>query len=137
VAGRLAFLHPQLACARCHAVRGRGGHIGPDLTHVGASADRARLVDSILNPSEEVSPEFQAYTVVMKDGQTLVGSQFHFRNGGERASLRLVDGRDVVVDLDDVASHEASDTSFMPQGLENAMTVEELRDLVAYLATLR
>ena len=39
-------------------------------------------------------------------------------------------------EADEVKDYEASPYSLMPQGLENTMTVSELRDLVAYLSSL-
>jgi putative membrane-bound dehydrogenase-like protein len=135
-AGRVVFANPQIACTRCHAVDGRGGAIGPDLSHLASSVDRARMLDSILEPSAEVSPEYQTYAVRKKSGEELIGSQWHLR-GDDRATLRLVDGTWVTFTLGDLASYGPSEGSFMPQGLEQAMTVSELRDLLAYLSTRR
>jgi hypothetical protein len=135
-AGRLLFGLPRLSCTRCHSIDGRGGRLGPDLSHAAASMGRARIVDSILDPSAEVSPEFQAYAVTMRTGEEFLGSQLHL-HGNDEISLRLVDGRDTTLRLDDVSSWGAADASFMPQGLEAGMTVEEFRDLVAYLSSRR
>lgn len=134
--GRHLFYHPLLACSRCHSVGGRGGHIGPNLSHVGSSMDRARLLDSLLNPSAEISPEFQAYAVVKKTGETLTGVQFHFRSPTS-ASMHMADGTDIELRLSEVESYGAMDASLMPQGLEFAMTADEMRDLLAFLESLR
>src|SRR3712207_8653908 len=62
---------------------------GPDLSAIGRSATRAQLLRSILEPSAEVAPEFQAYLVEKDDGRVLSGLQFHFRGTGDRKSTRL------------------------------------------------
>lgn len=130
------FFHPLTACSRCHSVGARGGHIGPNLSHVGSSMDRPRLLDSILNPSAEVSPEFQSYAVVKKGGETITGVQFHFRSP-KTASMHLADGSNIELRLNELESYGAMDASLMPQGLEYTMTVDELRDLLAFLESLR
>ena len=43
-------------CAKCHTVNGRGGRIGPDLSTIGRSLSREKLIDSILEPSKEIAP---------------------------------------------------------------------------------
>jgi putative membrane-bound dehydrogenase-like protein len=51
-AGRRTFFHVNSAgCYKCHAVGGRGGQVGPDLTVIARTMDRQKLIDSILEPS--------------------------------------------------------------------------------------
>src|SRR5437867_1156751 len=38
-------------CSSCHIVRGRGGRLGPELTHVGSARSRAYLIASICEPN--------------------------------------------------------------------------------------
>jgi hypothetical protein len=109
--------------------------VGPDLSHVGTSIDRIRILRAILAPSEDVSPEYQAYTVLRRDGELLTGTQLHLHSSS--LSLQLADGAHASVPLTDVASYEAARTSLMPAGLAAALTPRELADLVAYLATRR
>lgn len=59
--GRDVFLHHEAAqCARCHTVRGEEavGIAGPELTAAGARADRAVLVQSLVEPNAVVTPGF-------------------------------------------------------------------------------
>jgi len=39
-------------CATCHMVKGRGGHLGPDLSRVGAARSVAYLTESIRKPDK-------------------------------------------------------------------------------------
>lgn len=59
--GREVFLHHEAAqCVRCHTVRGEEaiGTAGPELTAVGARADRSTLVQSIVEPNAVVAEGF-------------------------------------------------------------------------------
>jgi len=134
--GRRVFRDPAVACVRCHAVGGRGGPVGPDLGQVARSKTREELARSILRPSRDVSPEYQGYKVLTKAGEVLTGTQFHYR-GANEATMILVDGREIRLRLSDVERHEATETSLMPDGLADRLTVVSFRDLVAYLASLR
>ena len=120
----------------CHRVEGRGGTIGPDLTALGRSATREQLIRSILEPSAEIAPEYQGYLVATVDGQLLTGLQFHFRSGGQAASLLLQDGREVRFPLDELEQYGPMRESIMPEDLERQLTVEDFRDLLAYLQSL-
>ena len=49
--GMLIFSHPNgPGCIKCHRLEGRGGLIGPDLSHVGSTFSTDKLVTSILDP---------------------------------------------------------------------------------------
>lgn len=37
-------------CSACHSINGQGGHIGPDLTHVGSKKDEAWLRKQVDDP---------------------------------------------------------------------------------------
>jgi mono/diheme cytochrome c family protein len=45
-----ALLEGKLPCLGCHALNGRGGRIGPDLSGVGARLDPARIRAQIMQP---------------------------------------------------------------------------------------
>jgi hypothetical protein len=131
VAGRRVFFDRRVSCAKCHRVAGRGGAIGPELTGVSASKTREKILDSLLHPSREASPDYQGYVVVMQDGRMLTGTQFHFR--GESAELLTVEGIWMRFPLSETEEYGPLDTSLMPENLVQAMSVSELRDLLAFL----
>ncbi|MEZ6047183.1 MAG: hypothetical protein R3C11_16705 [Planctomycetaceae bacterium] len=56
-AGRRLFHHPRLAsCTSCHRHAGKGNTVGPDLSSVNGRKEKAWLLESILQPSREMSP---------------------------------------------------------------------------------
>jgi putative membrane-bound dehydrogenase-like protein len=122
-------------CNACHQVNGRGGRVGPDLTLIGHTSSRDRIIASILQPSQEIAPEYQSWLLVTKDGKTLTGQRLQKAGddgvedyadpAGEKFSLRT----------DEIESREASTKSIMPDGLEQSVSIADLRDLVTFLTS--
>ena len=72
--GERVFFHSKgPGCYRCHQVDGRGGRMGPDLSRLAKGMDRRRLVQSILQPSLEIAPQFVAWSVARTDGTGFTG----------------------------------------------------------------
>jgi mono/diheme cytochrome c family protein len=53
-------LMAQFACDACHMVNGEGGDLGPNLSKIGASRDRAYLRRAILVPNADIAEGFEA-----------------------------------------------------------------------------
>lgn len=134
-AGRRIFFQPRLGhCARCHRVDGRGADIGPDLSGIGRS-ERRQLVESLLQPSANVAPHYQVWSLVLQDGKVRTGMLVktyldEYTYVDPQGNLFTVTTRDVQETL-------SLATSIMPDGLADLFTDQELRDLLAYLASLR
>lgn len=134
-AGRRAFFSAQVGCAKCHTIDNRGGKLGPDLSHVGQSRDRAKLVHAIVRPSDEYSIDYQAWYVKTTDGQTHLGLQLDLKDRGD-IELFTTEGKTVHFDGPRIAAYGALEQSLMPDGLDAAMSVGDFRDLVAFLEAL-
>lgn len=133
-AGERVFFHARVGqCAKCHEFAGRGERVGPDLSTIGRSSMRERLVQSIVDPSREIAPQFTNYVIRMKDGQTLTGMHVGDEVDGR---MRFVDstGRTFHVHPNEIEHRQPSDKSIMPDGLADHLTPQELRDLLAFLA---
>ena len=130
-AGRRVFFDSRTLCSKCHRMNGRGGRVGPDLSRIATAKTREQIIRSILHPSEERSPDYQGYKVLMVDGTVYQGTQFHYR--GESADLRTTDGKWVRFKLEDAEDYRPLEVSLMPDDLHQLMSVEEFRDLIAYL----
>ena len=135
-AGRRLFYHLKgPGCASCHTVDGRGGKIGPDLSTIGRSLSRDKLIDSILDPSREIAPQFVTWGMETKDGKTHSG-MIVFENEGN-LTLGMTDGKTLELKTIDVLDRRPQEKSIMPEKLAERMTVQEFRDLLAYLTSLR
>ena len=130
---RLFFSSVGPRCGVCHQHGGRGGRIGPDLTLVGRQQSRERIVASILRPSEEVAPRYQPWTLVTDDGRSVTG--FKMPQGGDNGSETFSDGAGELFTLraSEIESRHMSTQSIMPAGLETTMSLDDLRDVVAFL----
>jgi putative heme-binding domain-containing protein len=104
--------------------------LGPDLTNVGRSKTRAAILDSILRPSDEISPEYQGWYVRTADGQIHTGRQIDVGNRGT-AELYVQSGE--FITLEGIEEYGPMPRSLMPDGLETNLTVDDMRDLVAFL----
>jgi len=136
--GRRIFFHSRVAlCSSCHRHSGRGVLVGPDLSAVADRGDPAWLLQSILQPSREVAPQFFPVSLGLKDGNEFVG--FLLRKGGQSGKefYRDVAGREQGFLKDDIVHRRELRTSVMPEGLAASLTDEELRDLLAFLMPAR
>lgn len=133
--GREVYFREDAACASCHQVRGKGTDFGPDLSEIGSKFGKEALYDAILEPSAGISFGFEAW-------------QIHFKNGDEAFGLIVSETDDEIAlktqggilsryPKAQIHSREKRNTSIMPQGLQAALTPQELVDLVEFLASLK
>lgn len=133
--GREIFLQPQLACMACHRVGDAGGVIGPSLNGVGAGLPLDQIVESILWPDRQIKEGFQAVAFTTRSGAAITG--YIEREGDDMVWYRNTTTPWILpLAKKDIASREAIPT-LMPAGLTHSLKEEELRDLAAYLASLK
>jgi putative heme-binding domain-containing protein len=132
VRGKELFLGDRARCAQCHAIRGQGGRIGPDLTEIGRKS-RAEIYRGIAAPSAAIEPDYASYTVATKDGRVLVGL---VRSQGADAILVTdTNAQATRVPRAQIQQIRPSATSIMPVGLAATLGDTAIRDLVAFLAS--
>lgn len=129
--GRRVFYSIQSACSSCHAVEGRGGDLGPDLSNIGLSKSRSQLVAAILNPSQEISPEYQGWYIKLKNGEMHQGRQIDV--GDRDIKLYTPLGKFNTYPKKEVQNYGMTESSLMPDGLEAGLTVSDLQDLISFL----
>ncbi len=133
-AGRRIFHHPRVAlCSTCHRHSDRGRFLGPDLTGIGAQGSREQLLESLLQPSRSVAPEYQARMLTLKDGSTFHGIHLRTGGGGDSETMMNGLGLEVRIKRDEIVADTQSTLSLMPEGLVYSLTDHELRDLLAFL----
>jgi len=132
---RGAELYQSTGCASCHAVDGRGGIVGPELTSIAARRGPAYLRESIVKPAASHPIGYLVVRAVPKSGAEVRGTRVNedvfwisIRDAGgtihtlEKSELTRVD-REI-------------DASLMPS-YESRLSAPQLDDMVAYLSTLR
>jgi putative heme-binding domain-containing protein len=132
-AGERVFFHPRgPRCFACHRVEGQGSTIGPDLSYLGRSTSREKLIESILAPSKEIAPQFTSWQVVTRDGKVRTGM---IVEEGPNSTVTLADsqGKLEIIHRSQIEERHAVPTSIMPDNLKDLMTVQEFRDLITFL----
>ena len=116
-------------CASCHLRKNSRKRIGPDLSGVNNRSKEA-LLTSILDPSYAIEDRYRNQLLETNDGRFYDGILV-----AETAAMVTLRGEidDVTVLKDDIVELRPSDVSLMPEGLEEAVTRQELADLIAYL----
>jgi putative heme-binding domain-containing protein len=126
--GRLAY---NKTCAACHTLFDAGGKVGPNLT----GSQRTSLdyvLENVIDPSAQVANEYRATIVDTKDGRTIEG----IVAGETDNSMTLrTTTEEIGLPKSEIEKRRQSPLSMMPEGIFEALTWEEQRDLLGYLAS--
>lgn len=135
-------------CAQCHALHGRGGTLGPELTDIGLRRSPRYLRESLTDPEAAIPDSFTSYKKV-----TLLPDNFlqvrivtadgrHFSGARVNEDAFSIQVRDAAGHIESFFKEELQELhkdwgkSPMPSYRE-ALSPAELEDVVAYLASLR
>jgi hypothetical protein len=152
---RIFFGHKLGACAKCHQVEGRGNAVGPSLTLISrrldslraslppqakqdgaaaaaqAEAEKRWLLETILQPSREMAPQYTPWQIVTTDGRLLTG--LPRRKGGNQEAYLGLDGKEFTIKKSDIEISRELDKSIMPDDVLRTLTPQEIGDLLAFL----
>lgn len=133
--GAILFQDAKAQCGLCHTVDGKGGKVGPDLYAAGDKFSRADLIRSVLEPSSSIMMGYATTVIETGNGEQIQGI------------IKEVTDRELVVAgagattqrvaRASIKRQQTSALSLMPAGLQDAFSVEEFRDLIAYLESLK
>lgn len=131
--GRLVFELIQSQCQSCHRIDGWGGTYGPNLSGIGSSKSKTQMANAVLQPSREISPEWQGWFVVDQQGVKHLGRQIDVNS----TFTELLNQAGEFDRYENPRSFGVLEESLMPAGLQYTMTPEEFNHLIAYLASLK
>lgn len=135
---RIFFHHRGPGCYRCHRVDGRGGDAAPELTRIMRQLDGERMLESIITPSKEIAPEFAAWVLTTNDGRTLTGLFTGARDPKEGKFIFVDQQGEVHLFLSgEIKEVSVSKKSLMPDKLLDSLTDQQIRDLFAFLRSLK
>lgn len=118
-------------CIKCHKYGSRGEGLGPDLTTVSQRFQRREILESVLHPSQVISDQYAAKTVLTGDGRTFTGIVDASRDDVVVVLESSGDKRSIP--RDQVEEIVPSAKSAMPEGLFDELTLEEIGDLMTFL----
>jgi putative heme-binding domain-containing protein len=128
-------------CSRCHAIKGEGGALGPDLTDVGGRRGAAHLRRVLLDPGSSKLVDSDGYLtflivlVATHDGRVVQGVRVN--EDSFTIQLRDADNRLHSFEKRELADIKREpDASVMPD-YAKSLSRAEIDDVVAYLSGLR
>ena len=121
-------------CFACHRFNQEGGAVGPDLTSVSGKFSPRDLLESIIEPSKEISDQYGSMIFTMNDGSMITGRIMNLSGDTIRVNTNMMDpNAQTGIDRKQLKKMEPSPLSMMPPGLINTMSEDDVLDLLAYL----
>jgi putative heme-binding domain-containing protein len=122
-------------CLMCHSVGGKGHDFAPALDG-SAMRENEALLTAILNPDAAVEGSYAVYRVTKKDGSSLEGYLVKRDNRG--TTIGFMGGSSQFVQVSEIDSEGfLGGRSFMPKGLIDNYSEEQVSDLLTYIRTLK
>lgn len=130
--GRKMF--SEARCFGCHRYDNDGSAFGPDLSAVAGRFGPKDLLESILDPSKEVSDQYAATIFELEDGGQVVGRIVNLNGDNYNVNTDMLNPNDLKpINRNNIASMKPSKVSMMPAGLLDVLKEDEALDLMAYL----
>ena len=128
--GREIFFGAKSGCSSCHTIGDKGGHVGPDLTSIGAIRSPHDLLEAIVLPSESFVPGHEVYRV-----ETAREVYSGVLGPGTPDAVRLITGPgdEVRIPRSEIKNMGFAPISLMPEGFDEVLSREEMTDLISYL----
>ena len=121
-------------CAKCHSYSGVGGSSGPELTQLANRFSKKDILKAIIDPSEVISDQYKTMDLELEDGSIVSGRVM--KDDDEHVYLAM-NPFDLTVTTpvlqSSIVKRGVSKISTMPPSLINALSPDELRDLMLYL----
>jgi putative membrane-bound dehydrogenase-like protein len=133
--GRAIFERAESSCIICHRVDDKGVDFGPALSEIGTKLPKEVLFDSIINPNAGLSMGFETVQLALKGGG--IGMGIVRSETNDDLVLALPGGVTQKFAKSTISKRDKLATSMMPSGLSQALTQEDLVNLVEYLSTLK
>ncbi len=133
--GRAIFERAESSCIICHRVDDKGVDFGHALSEIGTKLPKEVLFDSIINPNAGLIMGFETVQLALKGGG--IGMGIVRSETNDDLVLALPGGVTQKFAKSTISKRDKLATSMMPSGLSQALTQEDLVNLVEYLSTLK
>ena len=132
--GAEVFADPKFACSTCHKIGRVGGEVGPELSGAGVCLTPEQIVESVLWPKRQIREGYAAISVACADGKVVQG--YKLAETATELTLRdVATGKRVTIPKSAIEETRETGT-LMPEGLAEAMTEAQRRDLIRFLTSL-
>ena len=128
--GKEIYFGAKAGCSSCHTIGLQGGHVGPDLTSIGAIRSPHDLLEAIVLPSESFVPGHEVYRV---ETAREMYSGVLGKSSPDAVRLITGPGDEVRIPRKDIIKMGHAPVSLMPEGFDEILNKQELTDLMAFL----
>jgi len=132
-ARRYFMTNSTVQCARCHAIGGEGGIVGPELSHIGDKLSREELLRALIEPSARLSPGYGSVKLTLKDGEAISG--ILTAETADKLILKTAEAEPLEVATSRIEKRENMPSSMPPMG--TLMSKREIRDMIEFLSSLK
>ncbi len=129
----ILWRHTGAQCMRCHVVHDYGGIAGPELTHIADLLTPEQLLESLVDPNARIAPGYGMVSLILNDDSEVDGMLI--RQSDDQLTLRDADNNEIEVAIADIAERIDGVSGMLD--MKNILTKKEIRDMVAYLKTLK
>jgi quinoprotein glucose dehydrogenase len=133
---KIFYNHGAAECSRCHAAEKHrvGGNAGPNLADVGTLHARDYLMESLVNPGAKIAAGYGLVSITLKDGKT-IGGKLMKEDDKQMEIADLVSGKSQSYPKAEIKDSTLPMSTMPPMG--GMLTKQEMRDLIAYLSSMR
>ncbi len=131
--GRKMF-EADAGCVACHSLGGKKT-LGPDLSAIGRKYGKQAMLDSIIAPSDAIGPEYVTTMFTLKSGDPVQG--LVTEESADRIVVQTAPDQYQRLKPSDVVSRRENRVSLMPEGLLDNLPLQQIADLLEFLATLK
>lgn len=121
-------------CSGCHRIDDQGFAVGPDISDLRTQSPEQLLL-AILDPNAAIDANYYRYLVLTDDGQVIEGLLED--SNQQSVTLKLQDNVRRTIPRSQLEQLRATGVSMMPEGFENQLSPEAMRDLIGYLKRWR
>ncbi|HWA28669.1 MAG TPA: PVC-type heme-binding CxxCH protein [Lacunisphaera sp.] len=120
-------------CFLCHKIGDKGVDYGPNLTAFARMQPAEVVINSIVNPSADISHGFEGTTVTLNDGKVIHG---RLLSEGDPLVIQSMGGATQLIPANRVKARTRLNRSLMLGADQLGLDAQALADVVAYLRSL-
>jgi putative heme-binding domain-containing protein len=124
--GRAVFAR---TCQQCHTLFGEGGKVGPDITGSNRG-DLDYILHNAVDPNAVIPNDYRTSNIETKDDRSITGI---LTKQDDNAITVVTANETLILPRNELKSVVQTELSMMPEGLLQAISEGEVRDLLAYL----
>ncbi len=121
-------------CATCHRIGEVGVDVAPDISD-SRTKTAAQYLTDILQPNRAIDANYVGYTVTTTDGRVLNG--ILTAESSTSITMKQSEGKTLTIARDEIEHVTSSGVSFMPEGLEKEIPLQEMADLLSFIKNWR